>query len=63
MNNLDVFKSTSGFDRHTLYEPHGWPQVYEGKTALKDLKEWAKSKGYTQLTIIHPKKADIVVTL
>ena len=52
---LEILKSTTGFNRATLYEVmhRDYINVYfEGKTALSDLKKWAKGKGFTNLVVI-----------
>lgn len=52
---LEVLKSTTGFNRATLYEVmhQDYSNAYfEGKTAFADLKKWAKGKGFTNIVVI-----------
>jgi len=54
---LEAFKSTTGFNKATLYEccaPFA-DKYFEGKTAFAELKAFAKANGYTDLIIISNK--------
>ena len=62
---LEAFKSTTGFNKQTLYEVMNkqyYNVYFEGKTALSDLKKWAKAKGFTRIVVIS-KRADKFYTL
>lgn len=53
---LEAIKSNDNFTRTTMYDCFApYSNVYfEGKNALKELKQFAKEKGFTEL-IVHTK--------
>lgn len=53
---LEAIKSNDNFTRTTEYDCFApYPNAYfEGKNALKELKQFAKEKGFTEL-IVHTK--------
>jgi hypothetical protein len=61
---LEAIKSNDNFTRTTQYDCFSpYPNTYfEGRTALKELKQFAKDKGYTEL-IVHTKYSQIIYTL
>jgi hypothetical protein len=61
---LEAIKSNDNFTRTTQYDLFApFPNTYfEGRNALKELKQFAKGKGYTEL-IIHTKYSQITYTL
>ena len=56
MKTLELFKEKFSEAHHTLYTVNGnyGPQYgFEGRTALRDAKKWAKDAGFTHITILY----------